>query len=450
MTRISAPDDIKRESGELPRVLSLFDSAMINAGSMIGSGIFIVPAAVAASLGATAPIVLVWIAGGLVSLAGAAAVAELGAMRPKAGGQYVYLSEAFSPLVGFLYGWAAFLVINTGSIAAVAVTGAAYVGWFLPLSDLGVQFTAAGAVWVLTAVNCVGIRPGAVVQNVVTVLKIAALAALPALALLLPGGSAENLLPLLPSGEGPGLAAGLGAAMIAVLWSYDGWIEITYVAGEVRDPGRNLHRSLLWSTAGVTVLYSAAALAFVYLLSAAGMTGSPLVAADAASVLLGPAGASVIAGAVILSTFGAANGFILTCPRIQFQMAKEGYFFRWYAAVHPRFGTPVPALLAQAVLATALILTGTFRELTTWVVFASFLFYGMTAAGVFVLRWRIPSAARPWRAPGHPATTALFLLFAGWLTLDTILSDPRSAAFGAGVILSGIPAYLYWKRRRGF
>lgn len=444
---------------DLPRALSLFDSTMLNIGCMIGSGIFIVPAAVALSAGSTAGMIGIWVAGGVVSLFGALCVAELGAMRPRAGGQYVYLSEAFSPLVGFLYGWTAFTVINTGAIAAVAVTGATYLGYFVALSPTAVKFVAVSGIWLLTLVNCVGIRPGATLQNIVTLVKIGSLAAIPLAALFLPGGSAENFSPVwIPSaGTGDagtagaaGISGSLGVAMIAVLWAYDGWIEVTYVAGEVRDPARNIHRSLIISTGAVIALYAAVTAAFAFLLSPAGMARSPLVASDAASVLLGPAGAAAISAAVVVSTFGAANGFIITCPRIYYAMAKDGNFFRWCATIHPRFLTPVHSLLAQAVLATLLVLTGTFAQLTTYVVFASFFFYALSAAGVFILRKRDQSAARPYRTWGYPVTPALFICFATWLVADTIVSEPVDALLGAGVILAGIPAFRFWNRRRCF
>lgn len=436
---------------ELPRALSLFDSTMINVGSMIGSGIFVVPAAVALALGSSWLIIGVWLAGGIVSLFGALAVAELGGMFPRAGGQYVYLREAWSPFLGFLYGWTSFAVINTGAIAAVAVTGAEYVGHFTPLTPLGADLVAVAGVWALTAVSCLGIRPGAAVQNVLTVVKLGTLAAIPVAAVLLPGGDAANFATAASApAPGAGLAATLGTAMIAVLWSFDGWIEITYVAGEVRDPGRNLPRALIVSTAIVALLYAAVTAAYLYLLSPAGMAESSLVASDAVSVLLGPAGAGVVAVAVIISTFGAANGFIITCPRIYYAMAREGMFFRWCAAVHPRFLTPVPSLLAQAGLATGMILTGTFGQLTTYVVFASFLFYGLSAAGVLVLRRRDGNRRRPYRAWGYPWTPAVFVAFAAWLVGDTIASDPYNAMLGTLVILAGVPAYFFWKRRPVF
>lgn len=449
MTTPGGPPGADRE-GALPRALTLFDSTMINIGSMIGSGIFIVPAAVALSVGSSGLMLLVWIAGGVVSLFGALSVAELGGMHPKAGGQYVYLREAFSPLAGFLYGWTSFAVINTGAIAAVSMTGASYVGYFTELTPLGVDLVAVAGIWALTAVNIAGIRPGANVQNVLTVVKIGALAAIPVAALLLPGGSAGNFAPIWAPVGGAGLAGTLGVAMIAVLWSYDGWIEITYVAGEVKDPGRNLHRALLLSTASVTVLYAAVTAAYICILSPAGMAGSSLVASDAMSAVLGPAGAALVAAAVIVSTFGAANGFIITCPRIYYAMAGEGMFFRWCARVHPRFRTPVHSLLAQAGLATAMVLTGTFGDLTTYVVFASFLFYGLSAAGVIVLRAKDPSRPRPYRAWGYPWTPAVFILFSAWLVADTVAGDPYNAMLGAAVVLAGVPAYFFFTRRGRF
>jgi APA family basic amino acid/polyamine antiporter len=434
---------------DLRRELGLFDATTINVGTMIASAIFIVPAIVAVHLPASGLIVGVWVAGGAVSLLGALCVAELGAAFPEAGGQYVYLRQAYGPVWGFLYGWAAFTVINTASIAAIAVAFAIYLGFFVPLGPLAVKLVALASIVALTALNCRGVRLGATTQNVLTVAKVAALGVLIAAGLVLPGGSTANLEPLwLAPGTGPASLAGpVGLALVAVLWAYDGWIEATYVGSEVRDPGRNLPRSIVLSTMIVVALYTLVTLAYAYLLSPARMARSALVASDAARVALGAGGAGFVAFAIVVSTLGANNGIILTAARIPYAMARVGHFFAWAGRIHPRWNTPLPALVAQGVIAGALVFSGTYEQLATYVVFASFLFYGMSAGAVVRLRRTRPDLPRPYRTWGYPWTPLVFIAFAAWLVGNTILEAPRDALIGAGIIAAGLPGYWYWTRQ---
>lgn len=436
----SAPTGLKRELG-------LLDSTMINAGTMIASAIFIVPAIIAQHVGATGPILLVWIVGGVVSLFGALSVAELGAAMPEAGGQYVYLSRAYSPLWGFLYGWATFAVVNTASIAAIAVGFATYVGFFTPLGALGVRLVAVLSIVILTLINCLGVRLGANIQNVFTLLKIGALVALVGLAFA-PGGE-DGLGPVWTGESVTRLAGPLGLAMIQVLWAYDGWIEITYTGSEVKDPGKNIPRSIVLSTLLVMALYVGVNLAYLLVLSPSGVAGSTLVASDAVQAVLGTAGAALVAAAILVSTLGANHGIVLTSARIPYAMALEGRFFAWAKKVSPRFHTPIPALLAQGVVAVALTLTGTYEQLATYVVFASWLFYTLSAAAVIRLRHTAPDLPRPYRAWGYPVTPILFILFAVGLVAVTIVEAPREAAVGAGLVLLGVPVYWWFVRRRG-
>ena len=432
---------------ELPRKLSLLDSTMINVGSMIGSGIFIVPAMIALYLQSSVPVIFVWVLGGVVSLFGALSVAELGAMMPRAGGQYVYLKEAYSPLWGFLYGWAAFAVINTASIAVVAVTFATYMTYFFPMDAVAVKTVAIASILFLTVINCFGIKLGAGVQNAFTLTKIGALLVLVVLSFALSGGSVSNFSPVLPSLPLTSLTGFFVLAMIQVLWSYDGWIEITYVAGEVVEPQRNLPRALGMGTLLVILMYILVSCAVMYVLPMQEAARSQLVLSDAAVKILGTGGAVFISVAVIISTFGTNNGFVFASPRIYYAMAKEGMFFRWLAAVHPRYQTPIPSLIAQAALASVLIATGTFEQLTTYVVFASWIFYAMSAGAVFILRKRSPGAVRPYKVWGYPWTPALFILFALWLVFYSIKEDPVDSLIGLGIVLLGLPLYLYWKRK---
>lgn len=434
---------------ELRRELTLLDATMINVGTMIASAIFIVPATVAASLPGPSLMLLVWVAGGAVSLLGALCVAELGALFPEAGGLFVYLERAYGGVWGFLYAWTASLIINPASVAAIAVGFATYVGFFVPLDGAALKAVAIGSILALTAVNCLGLKLGARVQNVFTLLKVGALGALVVSALALPGGSAEHFRPWLPAGTVAGLAGALSVAMVAVLWAYDGWIEITYVGSEVRDPGRILPRSIVVSVLMVVGLYALTNAAYLYVLPPDRMAQSSLVGSDAALVLIGPAGAALVAGAIIVSTLGANNGIVLTSARIPYAVSRAGLFFRWMGGVHPRFHTPTAALLTQGAVASGFALTGTYDQLFTYVVFASWMFYGMSAAAVIRLRATAPQMPRPYRAWGYPVTPVVFIGFALWLMASTIVESPLESGIGGAIILAGVPVYRYWRARRG-
>ncbi len=439
---------------ELRRELSLLDATMINVGSMIGSGIFLVPTTIALYLHSTSLVILVWTVGGIVSLFGALTIAELGAMMPHAGGPYVYLRRAYGPLWGFLYGWSAFAVIMTAAISALAVAFAAYLAYFFPMSPLQIKLVAIACILLLTAVNCFGVRYSALVQNGFTFLKIGALGLLVLLGFLLSGGSATNFEPVFPEKISSSLIGVFGLAMIAVLWSYDGWIEITYAAGEVRDPARTVHRSLIISTLLVIVVYVLINLAYIYVLSLENVAHSTLVASDAAMVILGPVGASFVAAAVVISTFGANNGFIFTGARIYYAMAREGLFLRSFANVHPKFQTPIPSLIGQGIWSSLLVLSGTYEELTTYVVFVSWLFYAMSCGAVFILRKRSPlqdrrpESPRSYKTWGYPYTPLVFILFALLLVANTAVENPVASAIGLGLVASGVPAFWFWARNQ--
>lgn len=431
----------------LRRELGLLDATMINAGSTIASAIFIVPSTIALAFGSTMPTLLIWVAGGLVSLFGALCVAELGAAMPEAGGQYVYLGRAFHPALGFLYGWAAFLIINTASIAAVAYAFATYLGRLIPMSSGAVPWVAAASIVVLTLLNMRGLRTGAVTQNVLTLIKIGTLVAIALFALLLPGGATHNLEPLWPA-DPSSIAVALGPALVAVLWAYDGWVEATYVGSEIRDPGRNLPRSIVLSTLIVTGVYMAVNAAFLYLLGPAGIGASQQVGSDAMKVVLGSGGERFVAAAIVIATLGANNGFIFASARIPYAMATDGRFFQWAGRLDPKTHSPNVVLLVQMAVALAFTLSDTYNQLLTYVVFVSFLFYALSAAAVIVLRRREPGMARPYRAWGYPVTPIVFILFAIYLVGDTIIHAPRESAIGAAIVLAGLPAYYYWKGRR--
>lgn len=430
---------------KLKRVLSLLDATMINAGGIIGSGIFMVPAAVAMFTGSASLFFMVWIAGGIVSLFGALSVAELGAAMPRAGGQYVYLSEAYGPVWGYLYGWSAVAVINTASIAAVGVAFSEYLRFFFPITDVSIKGIAVATIVLLTIINILDVKSGARFQNVFTISKLGAIFVIIILGLVMEGGSNQNLSPFFSDQSFTELVGPLGLAMVSVLWTFDGWIFITYVAGEVKNPGRNIPLSLIFCMLIVVTIYLLLNYVLIYTLGFTGMNGSDLVVSDAASVFLGNKGAAIVTLIILISLIGANNGFVLTSARINYAMAKDKLFFYQASQIHPRFKSPANALIIQCVWASLLTFTGTFNQLITYIIFASWIFYGMSAGAVIILRNKKPDMERPYKTPVYPWIPIIFILFAIFLTINTIIEAPRDAAIGAGIILAGLPMYYYWK-----
>ena len=434
------------EPPKLARVLTLLDATMINAGGIIGSGIFMVPATIALLTGSTSLILAVWVFGGLISLFGALSVAELGAAMPRTGGQFVYLNEAYGPVWGYLYGWSCVAVINTASIAAVGVAFSEYLSFFFPLSTMGIKSVAILSVILLTIINILDVKSGARAQNIFTLLKIGAILGIISLGLVMDGGSAENIQPFYPDRPLPALVGPLGLAMVSVLWTYDGWIFITYVAGEVKNPGRNIPLSLVFCMLIVISIYLLINFVFTYTLGIGAMGTSTLVASDSASIFLGEKGAALVSIIILISLLGANNGFILTSARINYAMARDKLFFRQAAKVHPKFKSPANALVIQALWASILTFSGTYNQLITYIIFASWIFYAMSCAAVIILRKKRPEMKRPYKTPGYPYIPIIFILFAVFLTFNTILEAPRDAAVGAGIILAGLPLYFYWKK----
>ena len=431
---------------KLKRVLSLLDATMINTGGIIGSGIFMVPATVAMLTGSSSLFFMVWIAGGIVSLFGALSVAELGAAMPRAGGQYVYLSEAYGPVWGYLYGWSAVAVINTASIAAVGVAFSEYLRFFFPITDISIKGIAVATIVLLTIINILDVKSGARFQNVFTISKLGAIFGIIILGLVMEGGSNQNLSPFFSDQSFTELVGPLGLAMVSVLWTFDGWIFITYVAGEVKNPGRNIPLSLIFCMLIVVSIYLLLNYVLIYTLGFTGMNGSDLVVSDAASVFLGNKGAAIVTVIILISLIGANNGFVLTSARINYAMAKDKLFFHQASQIHPRFKSPANALIIQCVWACLLTFTGTFNQLITYIIFASWIFYGMSAGAVIILRNKKPDMERPYKTPVYPWIPIIFILFAIFLTINTIMEAPRDAAIGAGIILAGLPMYYYWKK----
>jgi APA family basic amino acid/polyamine antiporter len=422
------------------------DATMINAGGIIGSGIFMVPATVALYTASSSLFFMVWIFGGIISLFGALSVAELGAAMPKAGGQYVYLNEAYGPVWGYLYGWSAVAVINTASMAAVGVAGAEYLRFFIPLSDLEVKGIAIFTIVLLTIMNIIDVKSSARFQNVVTVGKVSAILGIIVLGFTLDGGSIENFSPLFSDKSAFSLIGPLGLAMVAVLWTFDGWIFITYVAGEVKNPERNIPLSLIFCMVIVVSVYLAINTVLVYVLGFAQMSGSESVISKAASVFMGNKGASIVTLIIVISLFGGNNVNVLTSARIIYAMAKDNLFFKKTKQIHPKLKSPANALIIQCIWAIILTFSGSFNQLITYIIFASWIFYGMSAGAVIILRKKKPDMDRPYKTPFYPWVPIIFILFAIFLTINTIIEAPRDAAIGTGIILAGLPLYYYWKK----
>lgn len=433
---------------ELRRSLTLFDMTMIAIGGTIGSGIFLTPSLVARALPSPWLILSVWAVGGLMAMAGALTFAELAALMPRAGGQYVYLTEAYGGLVGFLFGWAYFLVVNAGGLGALSVAFATYFGYFVPLGAAGTKMVAVAGLLMLTTINVVGVRAGAVFSDVFTVLKIAGIAALVAVGFAF-GSSHTTNFALSASSVPTGFGAGLATAMVGVLWSTGGWQHATYASAEVKNPRRTLPLAMVVGTATVTLVYLLVNVAYMFLLTPQQIADSPRVAADAVSRVFGSAGGSAISLAIFVSTFGVVGIYTLTAPRIYFAMASDGLFFRRIAEVHPRFRTPAFAIIAQSLWAAVLILFwGTFENLISYVVFTDWIFFGLAAAAVFVFRRRAPTAERLARVPLYPLTPLFFVAMSAWFVAVTLVQRPAQAWAGLAFLALGVPVYFYWKARR--
>jgi APA family basic amino acid/polyamine antiporter len=459
--------DVSTPPGSLVRGLGLLDGTTLIVGSVIGSGIFVAPSIMAGYIQSPTLLLGLWVVGGILTLFGALAYGELAAAMPRAGGQYVFLSRAFSPLWGFLYGWTFLLAINTGFVAAVSVAFAKYLGVFLPgisenrvLFAVGAfRFSSAQAVALvvivaLTYLNIRGLRTGAWVQNVFTVAKVAGVAALAVLAIASGRGSAANLggvegLPLGPEGVKLGLFAAMAVAMSKALFAYDAWNSITFAAEEVKDPERVLPRALITGTLGVTLVYCAAVAVYLFMVPITEMFAVPdnRIAAEAASRALGPAGVAFIAIAILISTFGCVNGLTLAGPRVVYAMARDGLFFRSMAEIHAGYRTPARALVLHGVVAAALTLTGTYSDLLTLTAFSSLLFNILTVIGLFVLRRTEPTLPRPYKAMGYPVLPALYVLVSSFFLVFILIGDPRNSGLGLMLTLAGVPAYLHWRRR---
>jgi basic amino acid/polyamine antiporter, APA family len=465
-TRSSTPQ-LSQSQPTLVRGLSLLDSVLLLVGGIIGSSIFLTAKDIAGPLPHPVLFLLVWVLGGVISMCACFAFAELGSMFPDSGGQYVYLREAYGDLPAFLYGWMLFSVGNAGSIAALAVGSAAYLGGIIPgisqehvvLSVAGVVLTRAHVIALImiatvTWVNVVGLRRGALLQNIATWAKFGAIGAFVILGFAIGKGDWHHFTAQewgtvhgLTAGMSPGqLLSAFGIALIAVFWAYDGWVYVTWVAGEVKNPRRNVLLAMVLGVLIVGVVYVAMNMTYVYALPLSEIAKHETIAHAAAVALFSPAAAVWLSAMIAISCFGALACAVMSSPRVYYAMAVDGLFFRRMAEVHPRWRTPAFALIAQGIWAGILTLSGRYDQLYTYVMFGMVLSYTLTVIGLFLLRWKRPEIPRSYRCTGYPWLPAIYVLVGAAWTLNTIITRPTEAFWGAAIVLIGVPGYLYWKR----
>jgi amino acid transporter len=428
----------------LPRHLGLWSAVAVLIGSTIGSGIFRVPASVAERLQSPGPVLLAWIIGGVIALFGALTLAELAGALPRSGGVFAYILEAFGPMPAFLFGWSELTVIRASALGAIATIFAEYMGRFIPLTPMQVRWVAAGAVISVGVLNYVGVNRAAMLMNLATVAKYGALAALVLLAFLAGEGSAAHFSPAWSSGVNLSLIA---TALIAIMWTYDGWADLSFMGGEVKNPGRTLPMALIVGTAGILLIYLLLNVAYIYLVPLPEMARSPLIAATAAERIpvLGRFAGSIISGVVMLSCFSTLIGSMMTGPRIFFAMADRGLFFRSIARVSPRFQSPSVAIWLATLLGVIYVLLNDFQQLADKFILGIWPFYALAVGAVFVLRRTQPGLLRPYRTWGYPVIPVLFLLASVGMVINALWTDPVNTGITFAIILAGVPAYLAWR-----
>ena len=435
------------------RALGPFDATMVVIGGIIGSGIFINPYIVAQRLDSSVLVLAAWAAGGAIALAGAYSYAELGALFPRAGGQYVYLRDAYHPLAGFLYGWALLALIESGAIAAVAITFATYALRLIGRPDVAAVPVAVGAIVLLSIINYLGVKPGSRVLNVFVVLKVAALGVIIMAGALVPGspGWWSAVRETSASTSASTTALAFGGALIPILFAYGGWQNANYVAEEIENPRRNLPRSLLAGTVTVVVIYVLVNVIYLRALGLEGLAATMTPASKAVEGMLGAWGDRFVTAAIAISTFGFLDLAILAPTRVYYAMAADGVFLPALAQLHPRYRTPWLAIVVQSTWSCILALTGTYERLLNYVVFADWIFFGLTVGTVLVFRRTVPLSQRPpdsYRTPGYPVIQILFCLIAAAVVFSVVRSDPSSALRGALLLALGIPVFFWFSRKR--
>jgi basic amino acid/polyamine antiporter, APA family len=428
----------------LPRHLGLWSAVAVLVGSTIGSGIFRVPASVAERLQEPGPVLLAWVAGGLIALFGALTIAELAGALPRSGGVFAYILEAFGPLPAFLFGWSELAVIRASALGAIATIFAEYLGYFIPLTPMQVRLVAAVAVVSVGLLNYLGVSRAAVVMNLTTIAKYGALAALGFLAFSAGAGSWDHFTPAWHGGLNLSL---MGTALIAIMWTYDGWADLSFMGGEVKNPGRTLPMALILGTFGILLIYLLLNLAYIYLVPLPEMARSPLIAATAAEriPLLGRYAGAIISLVVMVSCFGTLHGSMMTGPRIFFAMADRGLFFRSIAQVSPRYRSPSVAIWLATALGVVYVLFNDFQQLADKFILGIWPFYALAVGAVFVLRRTRPDLPRPYRTWGYPVVPILFLLASVGMMVNALWTDPVNTGITFGIILVGLPVYVAWR-----
>lgn len=436
----------------LPRNLGLWSAAAILVGTTIGSGIFRVPREVAADIGDPQAMLLLWVVGGVITLTGALTIAELAAIYPRSGGIFAYILEAEGRLPAFLYGWAELTVIRASAVGGISLVFAKYLGEFVAITPQQERWVAAAVILLIALLNYLGVAYASLLMNVTTVLKYGAMLGLGLFAFTAGNGSAANFTTASPTAVVT--TSALLTALVPIMWTYDGWSNLSFIGGEVKEPGRNLPRALIIGTAAIVAIYLLVNAAYLYLLPAAEMGQVERVAAEAAKriPMFGGAGAAIISGIVMVSCFGSVNGSILTGPRIFFGMSEQRLFFPAIARVSPRFKTPSVAIWLTAALGVAYVLQNDFAQLADRFVLGAWPFYALAVAGVFILRRRHPDMERPYRTLGYPLTPIIFLLASLGMVANALIANPKENGVTFGIILAGVPVYFlwgWWERRSG-
>jgi len=456
------------QTGPLARRLGFTSAMMVVIGSVIGSGIFLTPQNVAATVQVPGVMLFVWVLTGILTLAGALTNAEIANEIPDAGGQYVFFRVLYGDLLAFLFGWSAFIVYQTGSIAAIAVAFARYFGYFVdlpvlppsieawqlplignihPFEAIGVKLVAIGAIVLMAVINYLGVQFGGFVQNLFTSAKILAIGGIIVLSIGFGSGNAANFFPLWGEPASGNLLTAIGVAMIATLWSYDGWNSLTFMAGEVKNPRRTIPLALVLGTIAIIFIYVLTNIAYLYILPIEQIASSKLVAADVVESVLPGLGGGLIAAVVMVSTFGGVNATSMTTARVYYAMSADKLFFKGMEKTHPVYKTPGRALIIQAVWACILTLSGTYDQLFTYVVFAAWIFYALGAAGIFIMRRKMPNPERGYRVPLYPVVPLVFVAVATWFVVNTLLVQTADSVVGALLLLAGVPFYIHWKRQ---
>lgn len=420
---------------------------MIAVGSTIGSGIFFTPSLIAKSLNDPIWILIVWFIGGLMALAGALTFSELGTLFPQAGGVYVYLRNAYGELAGFLYGWAYLIVVNTGGIAALAVAFSTYLAFIFPLSYLGIKIVAVSGIVIVTIINILGVKAGGIFSDLFTVLKSIGILGLIFVGFMYGVNLSANFSG--PINTAQNLSNALAISMVGVLWSYGGWQHATFASGEAVNAKKSLPVAMIAAAIVVTLAYLIVNIAYMSLMSVHEIGASKTLAADAVQKALGPIGGIMIAIAIIISTFGTTGIYTLTAPRIYYAMANDKIFFSKISAIHPKYGTPVNAILLQSIWAIVLILFwGTFENLIAYVVFTDWIFFAFAASSIFIFRKKLSHQNRSYKTTGYPVTPIFFITVAGWFIINTLITKPEQAAAGLIFLGMGIAFFFCWRRKK--